>query len=195
MQHLIETMKVLNLLKVAFPHIQRERKPEELAATFDVYAQLLDDLEPDLLKTAALQLASESKWFPAISELRERVLAMRKSADDTPDWTLAWEDVQHAIRRFGYEEGMRRDLHIFQHDATETAVRRLGWRAICMCEEDNLNTMRAQFRDVFQIMVKRAEDDARLLPATRQQISRLADALSINTPRPRLNGGTNGRTD
>lgn len=168
-----EVMKILSVLAAAYPNFKMQK------ATIDVYAKLLAEYDADELATAAEQAVADSEFFPTVAKIREKLFAARKSSTAVPDWTQAWENVRYAIRRYGFEEGMRLDLHIFADPHIETAVRRVGWRDICMCDEDQLNTLRAQFRDIYNAMIQRMDQEVRQLPQTSQVIRNLADKLDM----------------
>ena len=169
-----EVMKILSVLAAAYPNFRLQK------ATIDIYAKLLADIDADELAVAAEQSVAESEFFPTVAKIREHVLAAHKSSTAIPDWTLAWQDVIGKASAIGYEEGMRRRLDIFIHPANETAVRRVGWRDICYCETDQLNTLRAQFRDIYNAMIGRMDQEARELPATAQMIRSLAERFDMN---------------
>lgn len=175
-----EVTQVLGVVGAAYPNFKLQK------ATIDIYARLLEDLDAGMLATAAEQAVAESEFFPTVARIREKALALAAKAKGTPDQAQAWENVQAAIRRYGYEEGMRRELHIFSHANIEATVRMIGWREICLCDESQLNTLRAQFRDAYQTIERRAAEDARMLPKSREIIGSLAQALDARTPRPAL---------
>jgi hypothetical protein len=175
MQNLFETMKVLNLLRINFPHIERDRRPEDLVAMFELYAELLGDLDPALLKAAAMQVMTECKFFPAVAELREKAIALTERANAQPDQTQAWDELMREVRRVGFMDWPRAQFST----PLIREIAKVYWRDACMTPEENLPTVRAQFRDSYNIRVRRLAEDARMLPQTRAIISQLAQRLDM----------------
>ena len=63
-----DVLIVLELLQDAFPHVRmREGTPE-------IYARLLADIPPDVLRDAAEKCIYRSQFFPTIAQLREAAL-------------------------------------------------------------------------------------------------------------------------
>lgn len=67
-----EIMQCLAMLSAAYPEWQKDQPQEPLRQTYRVYVQLLGDLPTDALREATLHHIRESKFFPKVSELRER---------------------------------------------------------------------------------------------------------------------------
>ncbi len=171
-----QVMMIVGVVAASYPTFQLK------AETVSVYADMLADVDADLLSIAAKQAMAESKFFPTISELRERVMAMRRQASGLPDAYSAWDEVMREVGRVGYESWS--DTR-WSCDLVKDMARRF-WRDVCLGDIDGINTMRAQFRDAYNAQVNRAEAQARNLPCTNDAIKRLAEGLSMSTPR--LNG-------
>lgn len=175
LQNLVETLKVLNLLKINFSYIERDKTPEQLSEMWDIYAELLDDLDPILLKRAALQVMTETRFFPSIAELREKAISIREAANETPDYTQAWNELIREVKRVGYMSWPETQF-------TTPLIREVAktfWRDACLSPEDNLSTVRAQFRDTYNARIKRTAEEARMLPGTRAMIKELASKLDM----------------
>jgi hypothetical protein len=147
--------------------------------TIDAYADLLQDIDADTLATAAKQAAAESKFFPTVAELRERALVIRGMVNGWPD---AAEVFQSAVRQASSIGYARFDDTTWPSEAIRDFVK-TWWRDICYTDEDNLPTIRAQFRDSYNARARRADQQARNLPGTNDMIKRLSGQLDANTPR------------
>lgn len=181
-----QVMKVCGVMAAAYPGFNLR------AETIAVYAELLADLDTDTLAVAAKQAVAESKFFPTVAELRERVIAMNKRAGGAPTAEEAWREVLNAFGRTACTDPQPK----FSHAAIDETVRRIGWRDIGMCQEDDVRILFAQFRTTYDRLIERAVDDMRMLPQTREIVSKLAEALSINTLRlhdSNSNGNSNGK--
>ena len=127
----------------------------------------LKDISGELLTAALRKWVVTEKWPPSIAELRE--LCSEISEGKLPDWGDAWSEVSYAVRRYGF---MRPEEAIeSMSPATQAAVRRIGWTQIC--ESENQDTLRAQFRQVFEIVSKREIEDRKLPQELKTEIERL----------------------
>lgn len=127
------------------------------ADAFNIWFSLLGDLEYPVLNAAIQKHMLTNKFPPTIAELREAATTIR--AGSVPDWGEGWEKVLQAIRQFGY---MRESEALRTMDElTRKCVQRLGWRNLCMSE--NNNTDRANFRMIYEQLQSR-EQKERILP-------------------------------
>jgi hypothetical protein len=172
-----QVAKIMAALAASYPTFNLQK------ATIDAYARLLADVDANALATAADQAAAESKFFPTIAELRERALAIRGAINGWPD---AAEVFQSAVRQAGSRGYDSFDATTWPSEAIRDFVK-TWWRDICYTDEDNLPTIRAQFRDSYNARARRADQRARNLPGTNDMIDRLTGQLNANTPR--LGGG------
>ena len=120
------------------------------------------------------------KWPPTIADLREKADSIVNG--ERPDWGLGWHEVQQAIQKYGYMQWEKAQESM--NPITREAVRRIGWQSIC--ESENPETIRAQFRQVYEICEKRESADRNLPPELKSMIGNL---LSANS-RPQLEGET-----
>ncbi len=86
-----EIMKCLMILSRSFPGWNRDMSEEDRRETFRVYVRFLEDLPVKALEAATLQCAADSRFFPVVSELRERVLAL--TSPRYPTALSAWVQV------------------------------------------------------------------------------------------------------
>lgn len=171
----LEVTQALGVLAAYYPNFKLQKQ------TVDAYARILGDIEYRELEAAVDQLAAESKFFPAVSELREKVLAIRRAESNLPDAYAAWSEIMGEVRRVGYESWTEAR---WSCDLVRDMARR-WWYDVCRGDIDDLPTIRAQFRDAYNAQTRRAEDEARRLPVTNDAIKRLAAAMSMPA---RLNG-------
>ena len=103
-----------------------------------------------------------------------------------PTWADGWEQVQKAIGRYGY---MQREAALASMDeVTRETVRRMGWQQIC--ESENVDALRANFRMVYETMSRRVQEGRMISSGTQQkleavripQIADLAETLKMPEP-------------
>lgn len=123
------------------------------ADAFNVWFGLLGDLEYAVLNAAIQKYMLTNKFPPTIADLRE--IATSISAGDIPDWGEGWEKVLNAIRHFGFYRETEA-LESFD-EITKTCVKRLGWRNLCLSENNNMD--RANFRMIYEQLTERAKKE------------------------------------
>ena len=131
-----EVSRMLGVLKATWP----DRTVN--AETITAYEMAWSDLPCEVVKRAVAEHLRVGKFFPAPSEIR--ALALRRETG-TPPAEIAWDEVRRQIANvgmYGNPSWSTRTL--------EDTVRAIGWRAIFVCEEDDLGTLRAQFRNTYE---------------------------------------------
>lgn len=157
-------MKCVKLMKAAWT--DPKFLPDEFSV--EVWYEALKDLPGDRLALAVRSHMSDCKWPPSIAELRKRAIL----PSDGEDWSAAWEKVIRAIGRFGYTNESEA-LESFD-ETTREVVKRLNWKQICMTDTDNLQTLRANFRMIYEQIQEKTEQNAVLPVSVREQLSGLA---------------------
>lgn len=121
----------------------------------DLWTSLMQDIPDEIVMIAAQQLSVELIFFPALSELRNKALSLMKP--NIPTWGEAWEECHKKCIR-----GTRGE---FSHPLVEKAYDCLGnWDTLL---SDDVPTARAQFRQIYEQLVMRAENDIKMLPGSR----------------------------
>lgn len=142
-------------------------KAEESA---EVWYELLKDLAYEQVKTAVTRHAMTSKWCPSIAEIREQVVEIQA---DSGDWSDGWKEVLTAVRRFGYtdETGALASMS----PMTREVVIRLGWKQICLSEQDDLMALRANFRMIYQEKTKSLKEEMQLPQGFKDRVKVLTE--------------------
>lgn len=150
-------------LKTYFP--RDNLLPTEEA--MELWYRELQDIPADVATAMLRKWVDTQKWPPTIAEVR--AMCAELTAGKVLEWSDAWQEVQKAIGKFGYidEEGALDSMS----PLTVAAVEKIGWRAICLSE--NPDTIRAQFRQVFQICANRELEDRQLTPELKEMIRNL----------------------
>ena len=149
----------------------------------EIWFRKLGDIPYDVM-TAVVNRWIETKTSPPT------IAALRAEADIVvnglpPTWADGWEQVQKAIGRYGY---MQREAALTSMDeVTAETVRRIGWQQIC--ESENVDALRANFRMVYETMSRRAQEGRMISAGTQHKldsvrsvplISGLADKMKMN---------------
>lgn len=165
--------------------------PAQLAEQLEVWFALLADVDPELLRGAALQHMAASKWFPTVAELREIVAALMVERPPTAmeEWGLVVETFGD-LRYYRYADGYHA-FPEFANPITARVVGAMGWARLK--ESDDYTADRARFLQAYDTLAQRSRDDAQILPqvralgeqqrlrqgAMRQLISQVAASRSV----------------
>lgn len=125
----------------------------------------LEDLPYKVAEAALNKWVLTNKWSPAISDIRAMASDVKNGEDS--DWGDAWQKVIRAISRYGM---YRVDDAMESFDEiTRQTVQRLGFKNICL--SDNINQDRANFRMIYEELVKRKRTDEQITPKVNQLIN------------------------
>lgn len=150
------------------------------AEAIDLWYQELKDLPYEVAASALRKWTNQEKWPPSIAEIR--AYAGEMTSGQAPDWGEGWQEVQRAIRRYGWAREKEALASI--SPSARTAAERIGWMDICTSE--NAETLRAQFRQVFQVIVEREKRDALIAPEVKTLIAGIAQRPLSGAEAPAL---------
>ena len=162
---------VLTMLAAVYPKYDLTKE------TVGAYAILLQDLDPDDLRAAAKDVATKSKWFPSVHELRSSVVWMMARAAGVPTAIEAWSEVINTgppIRRWveDNEDGegvIKEQPYKWSHAIVEMVAVQLGWPKFPI-NEDTLMADRAHFLRAYDQAVINAMEEEITLPEIRDYV-------------------------
>ena len=156
---------IMGFLEAAFPRWQPH------PATHEVYYQTLGDLPLAQLKAAVQSyIAQDTPWPPSAGQLRNAAFDLVEIVEDKLDANVAWGEV---VRKIGTDGHVR--IPQFSDPNIDAAVKAIGgWRYICFSPEDAMVSNRARFVTAYEVLVRRARDNERMLPQVRDVMKRLA---------------------
>lgn len=160
-----ETAKVLAVLTVAYPALADDKARERVNLWHAMFAD-----EPYSLVYSAVQqfIATDSKGYaPSIGQIKG--ICARVANPAIGDWTEGWGQVNKAISKYGSWD--KAGAMASFDETTAEAVRRLGWEEICSSQ--NIETTRAQFRQAYELISKRENEEACLPAKIKAQLSEL----------------------
>lgn len=151
-------------LKTYFPK-EKDLLPNQQA--MELWYRQLQDIPYQIAEIALEKWVATNKWSPTIAEIREMAASIK--CGDKPLWSDGWEEVLRAIKSFG----SYRETEALQSmtEITRTAVKRLGFRNLCMSE--NSTADRANFRMIFEQIADR-QHKTQQLPV---QLTNLIEAV------------------
>ena len=133
----------------------RDMMKEDTLA-LELWYEFLRDLPYEAVMAALKRWVLTNKWAPSISEIRQMVVAITDG--EAPDWGESWKTMKRMISKWGY---MREDKALEEMDPiTREVVQRLGFQSICQSEDENV--LRGQFRRVHEDVARRRMEDAML---------------------------------
>ena len=163
----VEIIKLMALFEVAFPRNELKQGADEL------YFRMLKDLDYEALSAAADQLIATLVFYPAIAQWRQAALDIILARLAMPSAQEAWEEVQQACNRVGH-----RKIPSWSHPLIEKTVNSMGWVNICLSEEPDWQ--RNYFIKAYDLFLKRADEDARMLPSVRQVTDKFTLSAGMN---------------
>jgi len=172
---------LLNQTLMAYPQHTAKLPADMIASMADVWLEHLSDLPDDLLTVAVKNHIERSQWLPSIAEIRASAVSlMRQASPARQSASEAWGDVKRAIASIGYVGSPE-----FSNPATAAAVRRMGWRDICM-DDGPEGVIRAQFERFYDAEIARMENAVQQSPAVRDFIG----AMTVSPDRQLAPGDT-----
>ena len=153
----------LREMLASYPQHAAKLDKSQLSAMRDVWQKRLADLPTELLTMACANHIERSQWLPSIAEIRASAVSlMRQASPADQDWNEAYAELQKAIRRYGYVT-----VPEWTNPALAETVKTLGgWQAVCF-NEDPEGVFRAQFRDVYAVVIGRMERKVTQSPEVR----------------------------
>ncbi|MGC9100875.1 MAG: replicative helicase loader/inhibitor [Caldisericum sp.] len=141
-----EMTLILKMLSEAYQNFELSE------AKFQVWYELLGDLDFEVVKIAVETLVLQSSFVPTIADIRKKVLEI---TNPIPDASEAFLEVREAIKKYGHEGGSLALKHM--SPLTAEVCKRIGWRNICLSE--NPEAIREQFFSLYSELRDKAEKD------------------------------------
>ena len=152
------------------------------AEAVEIWYRKLGDIPYDVMAAVVNRWIETNTQPPTIAALRQEADIVVNGLP--PTWADGWEQVQKAIGRYGY---MQREAALASMDeVTAETVRRIGWQQIC--ESENPDALRANFRMVHETLSRRMQESRMISAGTQKkldevravpQIADLADSMKL----------------
>ena len=148
-------------LQTAFPWAKMF--PNEQA--MDIWFKRLEDI-PGHVAIAVVNRWLETKRDPpTIADIRANADLVING--EPPSWADGWAQVRKALSRYGIHQ--QKAALASMDDLTRQTVERLGWQEICNSE--NPDAIRANFRMTYEIQEKRQREDRLLSGSVKANIA------------------------
>lgn len=121
-----------------------------------IYTKVLGDIPNEILSKAVKKLLLESKFLPSIAEVVEAGKSLMGTADDSTrvrEWDEAWNEIERAM-----QATPRGHTPVFSRIEIELAVRSFGWRDLQMTLAEDMPTVRAQVRRMYEDVCRRTKE-------------------------------------
>lgn len=163
----------------AYPQHAAKLDATQIAAMLEVWQEDLIDLPDDLLIASCRNHRERSQWLPSIAEIRASAVSLMRQASPANQIAgEAWGDVKQAIASVGYYS-----LPQFDNPATAAAVRRMGWREICL-DDGPEGVIRAQFERMYNAEIERMEGKVQQSATVREFVAAMTAPTNGQLPSP-----------
>lgn len=130
---------------------------------------IIGDLSYAGTKAAVISLAAEGRDFaPNAGLLRQRTLEL--TTEGVPEIDRAWAEVLEQVAMTGYYR-----IPTFSHPAIAAAVDAMGWRNICISEDQMAD--RAHFLKLYAVTFARHQREALMPAEARKLLEEAAKAI------------------
>lgn len=130
-----------------------------------IWFKKLRDIPYEVMSAVVNRWIDTKTQPPTIADIRQEADIVVNGLP--PTWADGWEQVQEAIGRYGY---MQREAALASMDeVTAETVRRIGWQQIC--ESENVDALRANFRMVYETMSRRAQEGRMISAGTQERLN------------------------
>lgn len=121
-----------------------------------IYTKVLGDIPNEILSKAVKKLLLESKFLPSIAEVVEAGKSLMGTADDSTrvrEWAEAWDEIERAMQSTPWGH-----TPVFSRIEIELAVRSFGWHDLQMTLAEDMPTVRAQVRRMYEDVCRRTKE-------------------------------------
>lgn len=160
-------------LQTAFPWANLFPTTEAM----DIWYGRLKDIPYQVAETVVNRWLETQTEPPTIANIRAE--ADQVVNGQPQPWGDAWEKVRKAVGRYGFMRG-KEALATFD-DLTRRTVENIGWQQIC--ESENPDALRANFRMCYETMARRQSEERLLTAGTKQAVSLIRGDRQNDTAR------------
>lgn len=136
-------------LQTAFPWAKLF--PNEQA--MEIWFQRLKDIPGGIVRAVVDRWLETQRNPPTIADIRANADLVANG--EAPTWADGWEQVRKAIGRYGYYQ--QEKALASMDELTRQTVLRLGWQQIC--ESENADVLRANFRMTYEALERRQREN------------------------------------
>lgn len=162
-----EWARIVKVITANWPH---QLPPVD---SLDKWGSDLEDLEAGHVLAGVEALYRDGREFPPNGgQIREKVRELEQREE--PDHGEAWAMAMTAVGKFGWYEKDEALPWLEERSVlVAEAVRRFGYRDLCMFDLADVSIVRAQFREIFKSLKQRAERNERYIGLPQVEPKRL----------------------
>lgn len=159
-----DVIKILSVLKVAYPSFYKEMTKEEAENTILLYQEMFNGNDPEVVLYAVRELMGTLKFPPTIADIKDKILDLTRVKEDLAE---AWNVLLKAIG-----SGIYNSTEGFE---TLTPIGKAFIRSpkqlkeLAMMDSDVINSVvKGQFFKQAEILQKRQDDEMKMLPESKK---------------------------
>ena len=121
-----------------------------------IYTKMLADIPPSVLTKACHKLVLESRFLPSVADIVSSAKSLMGTADEDKrvrEWDEAWAEIERAMQRTPWGS-----FPVFSRPEITMAVESFGWYNLQTCLAEDINTVRAQMRRIYEDVCKRTAE-------------------------------------
>ena len=169
-----EALKILTILKTAYPNFYKDYSKEELNAAIDLWATMFVDEHPKIVTEAVKALICTHKYPPTIADIKEKIATITRPQEMTE--MEAWQKVKAAISYYNAAENFDKLPPTLQKIVGSPNTLR-EW-AVMDGEVVN-SVIQSNFMRSYKIKVAQEKEFTVLPQSTKQLIAGLAQKYSL----------------
>ena len=150
-----------------------------------LYEKFLADIPEALVEGAVSILCRTSVYPPTVAEIRRKAeeLWRESQGERLPDAGRAWQEALDAVSKTGSYGTPH-----FDDELTEEAVRRFGWKELCLQPAGTIAVARAQFMKIYNTLAERRKKRKELQAVLKggdlkQLLQSIADKRALQGPK------------
>jgi len=169
-----EAIKIMTILKTAYPNFYKDYSKEELNAAIDLWATMFVDEHPKIVTEAVKALICTHKYPPTIADIKEKIATITRPQEMTE--MEAWQKVKAAISYYNAAENFDKLPPTLQKIVGSPNTLR-EW-AVMDGEVVN-SVIQSNFMRSYKIKVAQEKEFTVLPDSTKQLIAGLSQRLSL----------------
>ena len=178
-----EALKILTVLKTAYPNFYKDYSKEELNAAIDLWATMFAEEHPEIVTEAIKALMCTLKYPPTIADVKEKIAMITQPPTMTE--MEAWEQVRRAISYYHANEAFANLPPILQKIVGSPNQLR-EW---ALMDVETVNSViQSNFMRSYKAKVAQEKEYAMLPSSTKQLIAGLAQKYSLAEGKYELHG-------
>lgn len=169
-----EAIKIMTILKTAYPNFYKDYSKEELNAAIDLWATMFVDEHPKIVTEAVKALICTHKYPPTIADIKEKIATITRPQEMTE--MEAWQKVKAAISYYNAAENF---------DKLPPTLKKIvgspnTLREWAVMDGEVVNSViQSNFMRSYKIKVAQEKEFTVLPDSTKQLIAGLSQRLSL----------------